>query len=442
MRARHDFDRKIEMRIREHDIYYGCVFSQILDYSALTTFKKVAGQQGVYTINDESLLVIKYSREADLEWHFSLSKSELARFKEDDLLMPVFMAFVCSNQQICLLKLPDVIELLGKGRGAQTFIISPRSKSHFQVRNHDQDLSKQISIRAFPSLLFDAFGDKDDSYAWPPLCAINVYREKPAKIFSSNDRRLDLSDLLIQDLTDNEVRVNYVGVSTRNPAWEIWDEPTKRKIVEHMVYLFEFEGVAVDIEPVTNESDVWCTDEFIWKIEYWREPSFSEESLIEGRKIVLDFQLASAALLERHLGISYHQAFCIMNELENEGVVSPIKSDGSRDMLVTTDYSAASGFLFLDDERTPPADVLLCRDADHAIALIETGNIKVISFDHDLGTKKTGYDVAKHIEKLVKVGRIAMPDWHIHSASPGDRRMIKTTMESAQRFSQQKNGEM
>lgn len=427
------------MRIQEQDIYFGCVFSQILDYAALTTIKKLEGQQGAYTINDESLLVIKYSRETGLQWKFTLSKSELAPFKEEDLLMPVFLVFVCSFQHICVVKRSDVMKLLGKGRAKQTFVISLESKGYFYIRNRDLDLFSQIPVRAFPSLIFETFAEKDDRFAWPPLCMVNVYREKPIKIYSSNDRRLDLSDLLMQNLSDSEVRVSYIGVSTNNPSWENWDETTKRKVVEHMVYMFEFEGVAVDIEPVTNEIDSWCTDEFIWKIAYWREPHFSEALLVEAREIVLHYQNASTAHLERHLGISYYQASCLMHELENEGIVSPIRSDGSRDMLIAKDYLGISGVLFLDDERTPPPGAILCRDAGVAVRLVETGTIKVISFDHDLGTQKTGYDVALRIEKLVEQGRIPLPEWHIHAGSPAGRKKIKAVMESAMRFSKQKN---
>lgn len=127
-----------------------------------------------------------------------------------------------------------------------------------------------------------------------------------------------------------------------------------------------------------------------------------------------------------------------MHELENEGFVSPIRSDGSRDMLIAKDYLGISGVLFLDDERTPPPGAILCRDAGEAVRLVETGSIKVISFDHDLGTQKTGYDVALRIKKLVEQGRISLPEWHIHAGSPEGRKKIKAVMESAVRFAKQK----
>src|ERR1700693_2273671 len=96
--------------------------------------------------------------------------------------------------------------------------------------------------------------------------------------------------------------------------------------------------------------------------------------------------------------------------------------------------SNPSCFLFLDDVRDPPVGATLCRSADEAIRLIESGAVTRISFDHDLGTETTGYDVAKRIEQLVAEGRIDLPDWQIHSANPVGRRNIEAAMQSAARF--------
>lgn len=320
-------DGEIQMHIKEQDFYYGCVFSQILSYAASSTIQKTEGKKGAFTINDESHLFIKYSVEDGNQWQFFLSKSELAQCKEENQLMPVFMVFVCGLRSICVLTQADILALLGKSKTGQTLTINLQSDRHFHVLNGDQTLSKNIPVNAFPCSIFEAFSTKDPTYSWPPLCTINVYREKPVKIFSSTNRQLDLSDLLAQGLTDDEVKISYIGVSSKNPALEIWDETSKRQVVERMMYLFEFEGIAVDITPVTSETDAWCSDEFVWKIEYWREPDASDELLDEARDIVLSYQIASTAHLERQLGISYHQASRLMQQIEVEGIVSATCSD-------------------------------------------------------------------------------------------------------------------
>ena len=91
-------------------------------------------------------------------------------------------------------------------------------------------------------------------------------------------------------------------------------------------------------------------------------------------------------------------------------------------------------FLFLDDLREPPADAVCCRTAEEAFHWRVTGQVMRISFDHDLGTELTGYDVANRIEQWVAEGRIPMPRWEVHSANPVGRRNIEAAMRSAERF--------
>jgi hypothetical protein len=91
-------------------------------------------------------------------------------------------------------------------------------------------------------------------------------------------------------------------------------------------------------------------------------------------------------------------------------------------------------FVFLDDVRNAPSGAVLCRTAGEALALIESGKVGTISLDHDLGTKLTGYDVAKRIEEMVASGKIAMLRWQVHSANPVGRMNIEAAMWSAERL--------
>jgi len=91
-------------------------------------------------------------------------------------------------------------------------------------------------------------------------------------------------------------------------------------------------------------------------------------------------------------------------------------------------------FVFLDDLRDPPLGATLCRTAEAAMSLIESGAVTRISFDHDLGTELTGYVVAKRVERLVAEGKIVMPRWQVHSANPVGRSNIEVAMRSAERL--------
>lgn len=71
--------------------------------------------------------------------------------------------------------------------------------------------------------------------------------------------------------------------------------------------------------------------------------------------------------------------------------------------------------------------------AEEAIAAIATGEVTFISFDHDLGRKLTGYDVAKYIEDGAHNGTIKPIRYKVHSANPVGAEKIQAAMESAWR---------
>lgn len=101
--------------------------------------------------------------------------------------------------------------------------------------------------------------------------------------------------------------------------------------------------------------------------------------------------------------------------------------------------------IWLDDLRDPAQrgvfDVLWLKSAEAAIRALSSEPIDYISFDHDLGTDLTGYDVAKFIEAACAEGRMLCPKWQIHSANPVGCDNITLAMKSAERFSKVKNTE-
>lgn len=86
-------------------------------------------------------------------------------------------------------------------------------------------------------------------------------------------------------------------------------------------------------------------------------------------------------------------------------------------------------YLFIDDLRTPifkGERTYVCRTYNDAIAAIEKykNEILYISFDHDLGEIKTGYDIAKYlVENEIKAY------YNIHSANPVGRFNIEQLLQ-------------
>jgi hypothetical protein len=93
--------------------------------------------------------------------------------------------------------------------------------------------------------------------------------------------------------------------------------------------------------------------------------------------------------------------------------------------------------VWLDDVRSMPNDFdLHVKTADEAIKKLKTNQVSIISLDHDLGEEdsKTGYDVAKFIEKSAFEGSLDPLEIRIHSANPVGVNNMKMCINNAYRF--------
>jgi len=97
--------------------------------------------------------------------------------------------------------------------------------------------------------------------------------------------------------------------------------------------------------------------------------------------------------------------------------------------------------LFIDDVRNAPDNSwTVARNYKEAISYL-TGNEQIthLSFDHDLGNNsRSGYDIAKWIEKKVIEGKFILPqNVYIHSANPVGVKNILAALKSARINSRQ-----
>jgi len=92
--------------------------------------------------------------------------------------------------------------------------------------------------------------------------------------------------------------------------------------------------------------------------------------------------------------------------------------------------------LWLDDIREMPKDFdIWAKNSYEALVYLRIGNIKFISFDHDLGEGAgTGYDVAVWIEERAFRKKIGPIGWQIHSANTVGRNKIEMAMINADKY--------
>ena len=105
--------------------------------------------------------------------------------------------------------------------------------------------------------------------------------------------------------------------------------------------------------------------------------------------------------------------------------------------------------IWLDDARTPPEQLeydlmgsptnpstgwCWCKTAHEAWVYMATGLVDEISFDHDLGDGKNGYDVACWFEFHAYCRTLPRVKWHVHSGNPAGRLNIIAAMTQAEKF--------
>ena len=91
--------------------------------------------------------------------------------------------------------------------------------------------------------------------------------------------------------------------------------------------------------------------------------------------------------------------------------------------------------VWLDDERPAPAGWVATKWPHEVIVHLQTGTVKEISLDHDLGNDDvgTGYSVILWIEEAVMTRGFRPPKIAVHSANPAARRKMELGVESIYR---------
>jgi hypothetical protein len=93
--------------------------------------------------------------------------------------------------------------------------------------------------------------------------------------------------------------------------------------------------------------------------------------------------------------------------------------------------------VYLDDERIAPVGWVQVRWPDDAIKLLQSGCVKHLSLDHDLGDDQrgTGYDVLLWLEQEVSLNGFLPPEITIHTANPAARERMLAAVISIRKLS-------
>lgn len=260
------------MKVQTKDIYYGIALSQIAEYPTYTSINKIMEKEGMFQINDDKQILIKYATKSDKsgEWRFTFHKGDLDEFPA----FGSFIVLVCELNAICLLPLDSIAELIDvHSKTSQWVSVYYPSGGQMRVRGSKGEFKNTIPHNDFPMKIFEEVTKQQEAYSWPPFSTLKFYRHPPELIFSSHDRRLNLSDNLTKNVTIKKGRTLYCGISTISNDWKIWNEKNLKKVEADIRNDLGFDGYNVNIErvtsavcPVTKKKDIPCNTEFLWKL--------------------------------------------------------------------------------------------------------------------------------------------------------------------------------
>lgn len=97
--------------------------------------------------------------------------------------------------------------------------------------------------------------------------------------------------------------------------------------------------------------------------------------------------------------------------------------------------------IYLDDKRPTPEGWIGVETAEEVIYCLKSALVQEISFDHDLGTKKTGYDVLLWIERQVATTDFIPPaKITIHTDNPVGRQKMEQAVEAINKLLEKRKG--
>ncbi len=91
--------------------------------------------------------------------------------------------------------------------------------------------------------------------------------------------------------------------------------------------------------------------------------------------------------------------------------------------------------LYLDDVRPTPENFQRVYNFDEFVKFIaDKGLPNFISFDHDLGEEKTGYDCAKFLVDYCLDQNLKLPEFYVHSQNPVGKENIEKLLDNFNKF--------
>ena len=141
--------------IDKQEYYHGAAIVRLLDNARFATVKK---HELGYIVNDEVVVIVKYSTKNRTPWRFTCTLDEMlgieALLKQ---MGKVVMAFVCGGDGICAVSACELRSVMGDNPG--WIAVKRNFNEQYGVAGQHGALERKIAFQRWPSIVFDPIAE-------------------------------------------------------------------------------------------------------------------------------------------------------------------------------------------------------------------------------------------------------------------------------------------
>lgn len=146
------------MKIQEKDYRHGAVLTQIVEHSCFTALNKADTKYGHYTVNSDTRLFVKTTKQdPSKECHFNFKADDLRAIQDDvNGGWKTYLCLVCGLKTVCILNEEQIKQVINlSSPGPQWLKIAFPVGGSLRVWGQQGKLNKTIPHNAFPDVLFE-----------------------------------------------------------------------------------------------------------------------------------------------------------------------------------------------------------------------------------------------------------------------------------------------
>ena len=136
------------------EFYHGAAIVRIVEDARCRTIRK---HDSGYIVNDDRLLILKYTTKAQSPWRFTVSLEDQARISEAaGHFVLCVLGLVCGGDGVCGIRWDQLNILLGEGAG---WLAAKRVfNGCYAVTGSRGSLEKKVALNQWPGILFQEVG--------------------------------------------------------------------------------------------------------------------------------------------------------------------------------------------------------------------------------------------------------------------------------------------